>query len=91
MNAAKKLMLYTFLCLVLLNAQATDQPSDQVTDQAIEKITIKLDFIPDIEAGKTTFSVCARSLVASGGRGAESAGGDDAARNPANIGRTVAV
>ena len=30
------------------------------TAQAVEKITIQLDFTPDIEAGKTTFSVCAR-------------------------------
>jgi len=28
--------------------------------QAIEKITIRLDFIPDIEDGKSTFSICAR-------------------------------
>ena len=28
--------------------------------QAAEKITIQLEFTPDIEAGKTTFSVCAR-------------------------------
>jgi cytochrome c553 len=28
--------------------------------QAVEKITIKLDFIPDIEDGKTTYGICAR-------------------------------
>lgn len=28
--------------------------------QSVEKITIKLDFVPDIEDGKTTFGICAR-------------------------------
>lgn len=28
--------------------------------QAVEKITIQLEFTPDLEAGKTTFSICAR-------------------------------
>ena len=28
--------------------------------QAVEKITIQLEFTPDHEAGKTTFSICAR-------------------------------
>lgn len=37
-----------FLCLFLSSAQA------------VEKITIKLDFIPDIEAGRSTFGICAR-------------------------------
>ena len=27
---------------------------------AVEKITIQLSFTPDLEAGKTTFEVCAR-------------------------------
>ena len=48
MKAAISFMLLGFLCLVGPSVQAT------------EKITIHLDFIPDIEAGKTTFSVCAR-------------------------------
>lgn len=41
-------ILFGLLCLALFNAQAVD------------KITIHLDFIPDIEAGKSTFGVCAR-------------------------------
>ena len=41
-------MLFVLLCLVLSNAQA------------VEKITIQLDFVPDFEAGKITFGVCAR-------------------------------
>ncbi|MDT8283022.1 MAG: c-type cytochrome [Gammaproteobacteria bacterium] len=36
------------ICLFITNAQA------------VEKITIQLEFTPDVEAGKTTFSVCAR-------------------------------
>ena len=48
MKAAFQHMLFGLLCLTLFNVQA------------VEKITIQLDFIPDIEAGKTTFSVCAR-------------------------------
>lgn len=48
MKSAIHFMLLGFLCLIGANIQAT------------EKITIHLDFIPDIEAGKTTFSVCAR-------------------------------
>jgi len=48
MKAAIQHVLFGLLCLILSNAQA------------VEKITIQLDFIPDIEEGKTTFSVCAR-------------------------------
>ncbi len=48
MRAAIHFVLLGFLCLLISNVQA------------IEKITIQLDFTPDIEAGKTTFSVCAR-------------------------------
>jgi len=48
MKAAIQHMLFGLLCLVLSNAQA------------VEKITIHLDFIPDIEGGKTTFGICAR-------------------------------
>lgn len=48
MKAAIQHMLFGLLCLVISNAQA------------VEKITIQLDFIPDLEAGKTTFGVCAR-------------------------------
>ena len=48
MKAAIQHMLFGLLCLVLSNAQA------------VEKITIQLEFIPDLEAGKTTFGVCAR-------------------------------
>ena len=53
MKAVIKHMLFSFLCLVLFNADATEE-------QNIDKITIKLDFIPSIEDGKTTFGVCAR-------------------------------
>ena len=60
MKAIYQLVLSALLCLALSNAQAVDQSSDQATGQAIKKITIKLDFIPNIEDGKTTFSVCAR-------------------------------
>ncbi len=48
MNAAIQHMLFGLLCLVISSAQA------------IEKITIQLDFISDLEAGKTIFGVCAR-------------------------------
>jgi cytochrome c553 len=48
MKAAFQHMLFGLLCLALSNAQA------------VEKITIQLDFIPDIEAGRTTFGICAR-------------------------------
>ena len=41
-------VLFLLLCMVLPNAQA------------VEKITIHLDFIPDIDDGKTTYEVCAR-------------------------------
>ena len=60
MKSTKQLILYTLLCLATPNAAAADQTSNQATDRAIEKITIQLDFIPNIEDGKTTFSVCAR-------------------------------
>jgi cytochrome c553 len=53
MKAAIQHVLFGLLCLILSNAQALE-------DQAVEKITIHLDFIPNIEDGKTTFSVCAR-------------------------------
>jgi len=48
MKAAIQHMLFGLLCLVISSAQA------------VEKITIQLDFIPDLEAGKTTFGICAR-------------------------------
>ena len=48
MKAAFQQMLFGLLCLALSNAQA------------VEKITIQLNFIPDIEAGRTTFGICAR-------------------------------
>ncbi len=48
MKAAIQHMLSGFLCLTLSNVQA------------VEKITIQLDFIPDIEQGRSTFGVCAR-------------------------------
>lgn len=48
MKAAIKQILLGFLCLALSSAQA------------VEKITIQLDFLPDIEDGKTTFGICAR-------------------------------
>ena len=48
MKTAIQHMLLGLLCLLASNVQA------------VEKITIQLDFTPDIEAGKTTFSVCAR-------------------------------
>lgn len=53
MKAAIQYVLVGLLCLVLFNAHGAQ-------DQAVEKITIQLDFIPDVEAGKTTFGVCAR-------------------------------
>jgi cytochrome c553 len=48
MKAAIQYMLPGLLCLLASNVQA------------VEKITIQLEFTPDIEAGKTTFNVCAR-------------------------------
>jgi hypothetical protein len=48
MKAVIHYILFGFLCLLLPHAQA------------VEKITIHLDFIPDIEKGQSTFSVCAR-------------------------------
>ena len=48
MKSAIQYMLPGFLCLLASNVQA------------VEKITIQLEFTPDIEAGKTTFDVCAR-------------------------------
>jgi cytochrome c553 len=48
MKAAIQPMLFGLLCLVLSNAQA------------VEKISIKLDFIPNIGDGTKTFEVCAR-------------------------------
>jgi cytochrome c553 len=48
MKAAIQFLLLGLLCLVIPNVQA------------VEKISIQLDFIPDIEAGRNTFSVCAR-------------------------------
>jgi cytochrome c553 len=48
MKAAIQNTLLGLLCLLASNVQA------------VEKITIQLEFTPDIEAGKTTFSVCAR-------------------------------
>ena len=48
MKVAVQHVLFGLLCLVFSNIHA------------VEKITIELDFIPNIEDGKTTFSVCAR-------------------------------
>jgi cytochrome c553 len=48
MKAAIQYVLVGLVCLVASNVQA------------VEKITIQLDFTPDIEDGKTTFGVCAR-------------------------------
>jgi cytochrome c553 len=48
MKAAIHCVLIVLLSLVLSNVQA------------VEKITIQLEFTPDIEVGKTTFGVCAR-------------------------------
>lgn len=48
MKAAIHHVLLGFLWLVLSNAQA------------VEKITIKLDFIPNINDGKNTYGICAR-------------------------------
>jgi cytochrome c553 len=48
MKAAIQNMLLGLLCLLAYNVQTA------------EKITIQLEFTPDTEAGKTTFSVCAR-------------------------------
>ena len=53
MKAAIRYVLCVLLCLNLSIAQANEH-------KAVEKITIKLDFIPNIEDGKTTFGVCAR-------------------------------
>lgn len=53
MKAAIQHVLFGLLCLIFSNALA-------VENQAVEKITIRLDFIPNIEDGKTTFGVCAR-------------------------------
>ena len=63
MKAAIQYTLFGLLCLALSNAQATDKPAagkPPEKNQAIEKITIRLDFIPDIEEGRNTFGVCAR-------------------------------
>lgn len=48
MKAAIQHVLFGLLCLIFSNVQA------------VEKITIQLDFIPNIEDGKTTFGICAR-------------------------------
>ena len=48
MKAAIQHMLFGLLCLFITNAQA------------VEKITIHLDFIPNLDDGRTTFGVCAR-------------------------------
>jgi len=53
MKAAINFMLFGLVCLFISNAQASN-------DQAVDKITIQLDFIPDIENGRTTYGVCAR-------------------------------
>ena len=58
MKAAIKHMLFAFLCLVLSSVHAEEKQA--VEKPAIEKITIKLDFIPNIEDGRQTFGVCAR-------------------------------
>jgi cytochrome c553 len=48
MKAAIQHVLFGLLFLVIYDVHA------------VEKITIQLDFIPDIEEGKTTFGICAR-------------------------------
>jgi cytochrome c553 len=48
MRAVIPSMLFGFLCLVSSHAMA------------VEKITIHLDFIPDIDNGRSTFGICAR-------------------------------
>jgi len=48
MKAAIQHLLFGLLCLMMSNVQA------------VEKITIQLDFIPNLEDGKITFGVCAR-------------------------------
>ena len=53
MKATLKQVLTGLLCLILSIAQALE-------DQSVEKITIQLYFIPDIDDGKATFSICAR-------------------------------
>ncbi len=48
MKAAIQHVLFGLVCLIFSNVQA------------VEKITIQLDFIPNIDDGKITFGVCAR-------------------------------
>jgi cytochrome c553 len=48
MKAGIQHVLFGLMCLIFSNAQA------------VEKITLQLDFIPDIEDGRNTFEVCAR-------------------------------
>ena len=48
MKAAIQYALFVLLCLTITQTQA------------VETITIKLDFTPNIEDGKTTFGICAR-------------------------------
>ncbi|MBT8120004.1 MAG: c-type cytochrome [Gammaproteobacteria bacterium] len=48
MKSAIQYAVFVLLCLTIPNTQA------------VEKITIKLDFIPNIEDGQTTYGVCAR-------------------------------
>ena len=51
-------MLFGFLCLLLNNVQISNAQAAET--QAVEKITISLEFIPNIEDGKSTFGICAR-------------------------------
>ena len=48
MKSAIQYAIFVLMCLTMSNIQA------------VEKITIKLDFIPDTEDGKTTYGICAR-------------------------------
>lgn len=56
MKAVIQHVLSAVLCLALSSAQTIALAADQ----AVEKITIKLDFIPNIDDGKSTFGICAR-------------------------------
>ena len=48
MKSAIQYAIFVLMCLTMSNTQA------------VEKITIKLDFIPNIEDGKATYGICAR-------------------------------
>ena len=53
MKAVFQLILCSILSLVITSSQAGN-------DSPVEKITIRLDFVPDLEEGQKTFGVCAR-------------------------------